>query len=127
MLTLDAFQWIGGHGTTIGGVIVDSGRFDWGKSTKFPGFTTPIEGDGGWVGTNLVGHTFWDVRLTLIFPGENKTHRCSPRSSVLDHTLPNFATISFVILVPVSHRSPLGFSSKDVSISAASPLINTKY
>ncbi|TFK32013.1 O-acetylhomoserine ami [Crucibulum laeve] len=56
-----ATKWIGGHGTTIGGVIVDSGRFDWGKSGKFPGFTTPIEGDGGWVGTNLVGHTFWDI------------------------------------------------------------------
>ncbi|KAG6873647.1 hypothetical protein C0995_013154 [Termitomyces sp. Mi166 len=56
-----ATKWIGGHGTVIGGVIVDSGRFDWGASTKFPGFTTPIEGDGGWVGTNLVGHTFWDV------------------------------------------------------------------
>ncbi|KAG6841652.1 hypothetical protein C0991_008637 [Blastosporella zonata] len=56
-----ATKWIGGHGTTIGGVIVDSGRFNWGASTKFPGFTTPIEGDGGWVGTNLVGHTFWDI------------------------------------------------------------------
>lgn len=56
-----ATKWIGGHGTTIGGVIVDSGRFNWGASDKFPGFTTPIEGDGGWVGTNLVGHTFWDI------------------------------------------------------------------
>ncbi|KNZ78605.1 O-acetylhomoserine (thiol)-lyase, partial [Termitomyces sp. J132] len=44
-----ATKWIGGHGTVIGGVIVDSGRFNWGASTKFPGFTTPIEGDGGWV------------------------------------------------------------------------------
>jgi len=61
ILVESATKWIGGHGTTIGGVIVDSGRFDWGASTKFPGFTTPIEGDGGWVGTNLVGHTFWDV------------------------------------------------------------------
>jgi O-acetylhomoserine/O-acetylserine sulfhydrylase len=32
-----ATKWIGGHGTTIGGVIVDSGKFDWGKHAKrFP-------------------------------------------------------------------------------------------
>ncbi len=33
-------KWIGGHGTTIGGVIVDSGRFDWGAG-RFPMFTQP--------------------------------------------------------------------------------------
>lgn len=35
-----ATKWIGGHGTAIGGVVVDGGRFDWGSS-KFPGFTEP--------------------------------------------------------------------------------------
>jgi O-acetylhomoserine (thiol)-lyase len=35
-----ATKWIGGHGTTIGGVIVDGGRFNW-NSEKFPGFTEP--------------------------------------------------------------------------------------
>ncbi|KAG6816784.1 hypothetical protein H0H87_003047 [Tephrocybe sp. NHM501043] len=39
-----ATKWIGGHGTTIGGVIVDSGRFDWKESGKFPAFTEPAEG-----------------------------------------------------------------------------------
>ncbi|KAG6877555.1 hypothetical protein C0992_009707 [Termitomyces sp. T32_za158] len=39
-----ATKWIGGHGTTIGGVIVDSGRFDWRASGKFPAFTQPAEG-----------------------------------------------------------------------------------
>lgn len=29
-----ATKWIGGHGTTIGGVVVDSGKFDWTKSGK---------------------------------------------------------------------------------------------
>ena len=33
-------KWIGGHGTSIGGVVVDSGRFDW-SSGRFPEFTTP--------------------------------------------------------------------------------------
>jgi O-acetylhomoserine (thiol)-lyase len=36
-----ATKFIGGHGTSIGGVIVDSGRFDWAKSGKFPGLTLP--------------------------------------------------------------------------------------
>ncbi|SDB81788.1 O-acetylhomoserine sulfhydrylase [Pelagirhabdus alkalitolerans] len=35
-----ATKWIGGHGTTVGGVVVDGGRFDWNQE-KFPGFTNP--------------------------------------------------------------------------------------
>jgi O-acetylhomoserine (thiol)-lyase len=34
-------KWIGGHGTSIGGVIVDSGKFDWGKSGRFAEFCSP--------------------------------------------------------------------------------------
>jgi len=37
-----ATKWIGGHGTSIGGVVVDGGHFDW-TNGKFPGFTTPDE------------------------------------------------------------------------------------
>ncbi|KAG6824757.1 hypothetical protein H0H92_005911 [Tricholoma furcatifolium] len=54
-------QWIGGHGTTIGGVIVDSGRFDWSKSPKFPAYTQVITGAEGWVGAKMIGSTFWDT------------------------------------------------------------------
>jgi len=36
-----ATKFMGGHGTSIGGVIVDSGKFDWAGSGKFPGFTEP--------------------------------------------------------------------------------------
>ena len=36
-----ATKWIGGHGTSIGGVIVDSGKFDWAKSGKFPALVEP--------------------------------------------------------------------------------------
>jgi len=38
-----ATKFIGGHGTSIGGVIVDSGKFDWAASGKFPGLTEPDE------------------------------------------------------------------------------------
>ncbi len=41
-----ATKWIGGHGTSIGGLIVDSGNFDWG-SGKFPLFTEPSPGYHG--------------------------------------------------------------------------------
>ncbi|MGP4039488.1 aminotransferase class V-fold PLP-dependent enzyme [Gracilibacillus sp. D59] len=37
-----ATKWIGGHGTSIGGIVVDSGRFNW-NSERFPGFTEPDE------------------------------------------------------------------------------------
>lgn len=42
-----ATKFIGGHGTTIGGVIVDAGRFDWAGSGRFPDFTTPDKSYGG--------------------------------------------------------------------------------
>lgn len=41
-----ATKWIGGHGTSIGGVVVDGGRFDW-NNEKFPGFIEPDETYGG--------------------------------------------------------------------------------
>ena len=45
-------KWITGHGTTIGGVIVDGGNYNWGNG-KFPQFTEPSEG--------YHGLKFWDV------------------------------------------------------------------
>lgn len=47
-----ATKWIGGHGTTLGGVIVDAGNFNWGNG-KFPAFTEPNDSYHGLV--------FWDV------------------------------------------------------------------
>src|SRR5690625_2502036 len=41
-----ATKWIGGHGTSIGGIVVDGGRFNW-DNEKFPGFTEPDESYGG--------------------------------------------------------------------------------
>ena len=43
-----ATKWIGGHGTSIGGVIVDAGNFDW-RNGNFPAFTEPSEGYHGLV------------------------------------------------------------------------------
>jgi len=46
ILAISATKFIGGHGTSIGGVIVDGGRFDWGNG-KFPEFTEPDPGYHG--------------------------------------------------------------------------------
>ncbi len=46
IVVASATKWIGGHGTSIGGVIVDSGKFDWG-SGRFPLFTEPSPGYHG--------------------------------------------------------------------------------
>jgi O-acetylhomoserine (thiol)-lyase len=50
-----ATKWIGGHGTSLGGVIVDSGKFDWAKSGKFPFFTEPSPGYHGLVFNDVFG------------------------------------------------------------------------
>ena len=42
-----ATKWLGGHGVAIGGLLVDSGRFDWEKSGKFPTLTEPYAGYHG--------------------------------------------------------------------------------
>lgn len=49
-----ATKWIGGHGTSIGGVIVDSGNYDWGNG-KYPQFTEPSEGYQGLVFNDVFG------------------------------------------------------------------------
>ncbi len=50
-----ATKWIGGHGNSIGGVIVDSGKFDWARSGKFPFFTQPSPGYHGLVFNDVFG------------------------------------------------------------------------
>ncbi len=55
-----ATKYIGGHGTTMGGVIVESGKFDWGNG-RFPEFTTPSPGYHG-----VIFHeTFGDFGYTM--------------------------------------------------------------
>lgn len=54
IVTASATKWIGGHGTSIGGVIIDGGNFDWG-SGKFPQFSDPSEGYHGMVFSDVFG------------------------------------------------------------------------
>lgn len=53
-----ATKFIGGHGTTMGGVIVENGKFDYAASGRYPGFTTPDPQYNGLVWNTLKGGAF---------------------------------------------------------------------
>ncbi len=61
-----ATKFIGGHGTVIGGVIVDSGKFDWEASGKFPGLTEPNESYHGVVFTQAAGPAAFVTKIRAI-------------------------------------------------------------
>lgn len=54
IITASATKWIGGHGTSIGGVIIDSGNFDWANG-NFPIFTEPSPGYHGLIFSDVFG------------------------------------------------------------------------
>lgn len=61
-----ATKWIGGHGTTMGGVIVDAGTFDWGNG-KYPQFTEPSPSYHGLVLNDVFGKNgpFGNIQFTI--------------------------------------------------------------
>lgn len=63
-----ATKFIGGHGTVMGGVIVDSGKFDWTQNDKFPGLSKPNPSYHGVVFTEACGNLAYilKIRTTLM-------------------------------------------------------------
>lgn len=62
-----ATKYIGGHGTSIGGVIVDSGNFDWAAhADRFPGLTGPDSAYHGVVWTEAVGNLAYIIRARTV-------------------------------------------------------------
>lgn len=63
-----ATKFIGGHGTSIGGIIVDSGNFDWAAGDKFPGLSKPNPSYHGVVFTQAAGNLAYIIkaRTTLL-------------------------------------------------------------
>ena len=61
-----ATKFIGGHGTSLGGVIVDSGRFDWAASGKFPQLSQPDPSYHGAVFTNVAGKDAFVTRVRAV-------------------------------------------------------------
>jgi len=60
-----ATKFIGGHGTSIGGIIVDGGKFDWKASGRFPGLTTPDPSYHGVVYTDAVGPIAYIIKARV--------------------------------------------------------------
>lgn len=60
-----ATKFIGGHGTSIGGVIVDGGNFNWAESGKFPGLTEPDPSYHGVVYTDAVGPLAYIIKARV--------------------------------------------------------------
>ncbi|MCK0471214.1 homocysteine synthase [Halalkalibacter sp. APA_J-10(15)] len=60
-----ATKFIGGHGTSIGGVIVDSGKFDWTANDKFKGLTTPDPSYHGVVYSEAVGPIAYIIKARV--------------------------------------------------------------
>ena len=61
-----ATKFLGGHGTSIGGVIVDAGSFDWKASDKFPGFTEPDPSYHGLVFTDVFTEANFGANIAYI-------------------------------------------------------------
>ena len=59
-----ATKFMGGHGSVMGGVIVDGGKFDWTQNDKFPGLTTPDESYHGVVYTEQFGKVAYITKCT---------------------------------------------------------------
>jgi O-acetylhomoserine/O-acetylserine sulfhydrylase len=61
-----ATKWVGGHGTTIGGVIIDGGTYNWGNG-KYPQFTEPAEGYHGLVFSDVfgIGGPFGNIQFII--------------------------------------------------------------
>lgn len=58
-----ATKFIGGHGTVMGGVVVDSGKFDWAQNDKFPGLSKPNPSYHGVVFTKACGNLAYILKL----------------------------------------------------------------
>lgn len=58
-----ATKFIGGHGTVMGGVVIDSGKFDWAQNDKFPGLSKPNPSYHGVVFTETCGNLAYILKL----------------------------------------------------------------
>lgn len=68
IVVYSATKFIGGHGTVMGGVIIDSGKFDWSQNDKFPGITKPNPSYHGVVFSEACGNIAYimKIRTTLL-------------------------------------------------------------
>lgn len=109
-----ATKFIGGHGTTIGGVLVDAGKFDWRASGKFPDFTTPDKSYNGLVYADVEGAPYaTKARVQLL---RNTGATLSPQSAF--YFLQGLESLSLRVERHVSNtRKIVEFLSKHPKVS----------
>ena len=109
-----ATKFIGGHGTTIGGIIVDGGKFDWADSGKFPDFTTPDKSYNGLIYADLGAVAFaLKARVQLL---RNTGATLSPQNAFL--FLQGLESLSLRVERHVSNaRAVVQFLSKHPKVS----------
>ena len=109
-----ATKFIGGHGTTIGGIMVDGGNFNWAESGKFPDFTTPDKSYNGLVYADLGATAFAIKARTQLLRNTGAT--LSPQSSFL--FLQGLESLSLRVERHVSNaRKVVEFLSKHPKVS----------
>ena len=95
-----ATKFIGGHGTVMGGVVVDSGKFDWAANDKFPGLSKPNPSYHGVVFTEACGNLAYIMKLrTTLMRDQGAT--ISPFNSFL--LLQGLETLSLRVERHVEH------------------------
>ena len=65
IITHSCTKWIGGHGTSMGGIVIDGGHFDWSASGKFPEFTEPADGYHGMKWWDTYGYKSLAAKLRM--------------------------------------------------------------
>ncbi|KAB2953308.1 homocysteine synthase [Heliorestis acidaminivorans] len=65
IVVYSATKFLGGHGTSIGGIIVDGGKFDWAQNDRFPGFTTADPSYHGLVYSRDIGSAAYIIKARV--------------------------------------------------------------
>lgn len=87
IVTHSATKYIDGHAMTVGGVVVDSGRFDWEVSGRFPGLTEPDESYHGTVYTRDFGDSAYIVKARVQLMRDLGCYPPATNAFILNETL----------------------------------------
>ncbi len=87
IVTHSTTKYIDGHAMTVGGVVVDSGRFDWEVSGRFPGLTEPDESYHGTVYTRDFGDSAYIVKARVQLMRDLGCYPPATNASILNETL----------------------------------------
>ncbi|MBC6498520.1 PLP-dependent transferase [Weissella confusa] len=108
IVVYSATKFLSGHGAALGGVIVDSGHFDWTQNDKFPGLTTPDESYHGLVYTEKFGNAAYINRIPDIDDWVAVTNAIQANTKALYVELignPNSNIADLTVLADIAHEA----------------------